>query len=94
MTMKNPVHPGLLVKDCIEHYNFTEAETAKILKITRQQVYNIVSCKSSISPRMAIRLEKAFGSSARNWLAMQSNYDLAQERIKEEDVHIERLAPA
>ena len=41
---------------------------------------NLVNEKSGISPEMAVRLEKAFGSEAGFWLRLQTAYDLAQAR--------------
>jgi addiction module HigA family antidote len=39
---------------------------------------------------MAIRLEKAFGSSADVWLRMQAAYDLAQARTHENRIDVKR----
>jgi antitoxin HigA-1 len=101
MPMKNPVHPGRIVRhDCIEPLGFTITKAAKILGVTRQALNNVVNCKSGISPEMAIRLSKAFGSSPETWLRMQVAYDLAQARkvaakIKVRRQHIARdLQPA
>ena len=56
--MKNPAHPGTLVKDNIEELGLSVAEAAAGLGITRQQLYKIVNAESSITPEMAVRLEK------------------------------------
>ena len=81
MTMKNPPHPGLTVRhDCLEPLGLTVTEGAKVLGVTRQALNNLVNGKSGISPEMAIRLSKAFGSSPETWLKMQLDYDLAQAR--------------
>ena len=93
MKMKNPVHPGLLVKDCLDDLGLTVAEAASALHITRQQLHNIIAGRSSVTPEMAIRFEKAFGSTADTWLRMQMNYDLAQARQRASDIVIERLTP-
>jgi addiction module HigA family antidote len=53
---------------------------AKVLGVTRQALNNIVNGKSGISPEMAIRLSKAFGSTPETWLRMQLAYDLAAAR--------------
>jgi len=42
---------------------------------------------------MAIRFEKAFGSTADTWLRMQMNYDLAQMRKRASRITVERLTP-
>ena len=93
MEMKNPVHPGELVKACLEDLGLTVAEAAKGLGITRQQLHNIVAGRSNVTPEMAIRFEKAFGSTADTWLRMQMNYDLAQTRKRAADITVERLTP-
>jgi addiction module HigA family antidote len=93
MQMKNPVHPGLLVKECLDDLGLTVAEAAAALHITRQQLHNIVSGRSSVTPEMAIRFEKAFGSTADTWLRMQVNYDLAQVRQRASEIVVERLTP-
>ena len=91
--MKNPVHPGLLVKECLDDLGLTVAEAAAALHITRQQLYNIVAGRSGVTPEMAIRFEKAFGSTADTWLRMQVNYDLAQARRHTAAIEVERLTP-
>ncbi len=91
MQMKNPVHPGELVRfDCLKPLGLSITEGAKILGITRQALNNVVNGKSAISPEMAIRLSKAFGSSAETWLRMQCAYDLAQARKHERKIKVKR----
>jgi antitoxin HigA-1 len=97
MSMKNPVHPGQIVRhDCLEPLGLSVTEGAKILGVSRQALNNIVNGKSGISPEMAIRLTKAFGSTAETWLRMQVAYDLAiarknESRIKVRRQHVEEL---
>jgi hypothetical protein len=50
----------------------------------------IVNGKSGISPEMAIRLTKAFGSTEEAWLRMQLAYDLAAARKKENKIKVRR----
>ena len=82
MPMKNPPHPGLGLKDDIEALGLTVAKAAEGLGVTRQQLYRVIRGESGITPEMAIRLEKAIGSTADAWLRMQSAYDLAQARSR------------
>ena len=93
MEMKNPVHPGLLVKECLEDLGLSVAEAAAALHITRQQLYNVIAGRSNVTPEMAIRFEKAFGSTADTWLRMQINYDLAQMRRRNVGSDVHRLTP-
>jgi antitoxin HigA-1 len=94
MGMKNPAHPGELVQANIEELGVSVAEAAKGLHVTRQQLYNVISGKSAVSPEMAVRFEKAFGGSADMWLRMQAAFDLAQVRGRESEILVERLAPS
>jgi addiction module HigA family antidote len=69
-------------------------EGAKILGVTRQALNNVINSKSGISPEMAIRLSKAFGSTPETWLRMQLSYDLAQARENESKIKVRRLRAA
>jgi antitoxin HigA-1 len=94
MSMKNPVHPGRIVKmDCLAPLNLTVTRAAGILGVSRQALNNVINEKAGISAEMAIRLEKAFGGTAVTWLGMQTNYDLAQARRHEAELKVERDAP-
>jgi len=95
MSMKSPVHPGGVVKhDCLEPLGLSVTDAAKVLRVTRQALNNIVNGKAGISPEMAIRLEKAFGGTADTWLRMQANYDLAQARKHEARIKVVRYDSA
>lgn len=93
MEMKNPVHPGALVAECLDDLGLSVAEAAKGLGVTRQQLHKVISGRSSVTPEMAIRFEKAFGSTADTWLRMQMNYDLAQVRKRANQIAVARLVP-
>jgi len=93
MEMKNPVHPGALVTECLDDLGLSVAEAAKGLGITRQQLHNVIAGRSSVTPEMAVRFEKAFGGTADTWLRMQINYDLAQVRKRANRIVVERLTP-
>ena len=79
MPMKNPPHPGRIVRqDCVEPLGLTITEAAKALGVSRQALNNLVNGKAGVSAEMAVRLSKAFGGSAEMWLRLQANYDLSQ----------------
>jgi addiction module HigA family antidote len=93
MPMKNPPHPGLSVRlDCLEPLGLSVTKGAEALGVTRQALNNLVNGKAGISPEMAIRLAKAFGSNSETWLAMQMAYDLAQARQHEGEIKVQRVA--
>jgi addiction module HigA family antidote len=62
MPMKNPAHPGELIRDNIHELGLSISEAAKGLGVTRQQLHNIIARRSAITLEMAVRLEKAIGS--------------------------------
>lgn len=77
MKMKAPVHPGALVKECIDERGSSVEEASAELGISLQHLLDVIEARSSITGEMAIRLESAFGGTADTWLRMQLNYDLA-----------------
>lgn len=93
MPMKNPPHPGLLVKDNLEDLGLSVAAAAAGLLVTRQQLYKVIQGRSAITPDMALRLEAAFGGSADWWLRMQAAYELAQARERNAALNIRRFEP-
>lgn len=93
MAMMNPPHPGEIVREeCLEPLGLSVTAAARALGVTRQTLNNLVNERSGISPEMAIRLEKAFGSSAEFWLRLQAGYDLAQARRHEREIKVTRVA--
>ena len=90
--MKNPAHPGGLVRDNIDELGLSVAEVARGIGVTRQQLYRLINGQHGVSPDMALRLEQAFGGSADAWMRMQITYDLAQARARS-ILSIPRLTP-
>lgn len=94
MEMKNPPHPGELIGDSLAEIDVSVSAAAKGLGITRQQLHNLIAGRSGITPEMAVKLEKAIGSTADTWLRMQMNYDLAKVRKRAASIKVKRLARA
>jgi addiction module HigA family antidote len=92
--MKNPVHPGSIIRhDCLVPLGLTVTAAAKVLGVSRQALNNLLNGKSGVTPEMAIRLEKAFGGTADTWLRMQMNYDLARAMKRENKIKVARYKP-
>src|SRR5207248_3202132 len=77
----------------IENIGLSVADAAQGLGITRQQLYNVITGKSAITSEMAVRLEKAIGSTADAWLRMQAAHDVAQVRMRQDKIKVRRLEP-
>jgi len=91
MPMKSPPHPGELVREeCLVPLGLTVTDGARVLGVTRQTLNNLVNERSGISSEMAIRLEKAFGTSADLWVRLQTAFDLAQARRRQHEIKVAR----
>lgn len=91
MPMKNPPHPGKVVRvSCLEPLGLNVTEGAKVLGVSRQTLSNLVNCRARMSADMAIRLAKAFGSTTETWIRLQAAYDVAQAQAHENEIEVER----
>ncbi|HUG80632.1 MAG TPA: HigA family addiction module antitoxin [Bryobacterales bacterium] len=94
MAMKNPPHPGRSIKDaCLEPLELSVTEGAKVLGVTRHTLSRVINGQSGISPEMAIRLEKAGWSNADHWLRLQTAYELARARKRQDEITVQRYRP-
>jgi addiction module HigA family antidote len=83
--MKSPVHPGeLLREEVIAALQLSVTEAAERLGMSRVALSRVLNGRAGVSPDLALRLERAGVSTARAWLGMQSNYDLAQAMKREQ----------
>jgi len=73
------MHPGTTVRrDSVEKNRLSVTEAARIFGVDRQTLSNLLNARLGISPLIAVRLEKAFGISALEWLLRRLNYELAE----------------
>ena len=70
-----PTHPGCLLAEAIEHTGKSKSEIARLLGISRQTLYDILSGKQPVTASVAVRLGKMFGDGAGIWLRMQVAHD-------------------
>jgi addiction module HigA family antidote len=95
MTMHNPPHPGGIVRrQCLVPLDLSVTAAAKGLGVTRQAFSDLVNERAGISVDMAIRLSKAFGSSAEMWIGLQTAYDLAQARNRLRSIKVRHFVAA
>ena len=95
MKMHNPPHPGEVIKElCLEPLNITVIEFAEALGVSHQSLSAILNGRASITPEIAIRLGKAFGTSAESWLNQQMQYDLWQTEKIIGNIKVKRLSVA
>ena len=82
--MYDPAHPGESLRDAMEAAGWTVTETAAKLGCTRQTFSRLLNGRTGISPAMALALERIGWSNAAFWVRRQAHYDLAQERLRQE----------
>ena len=91
--MKNPPHPGAIVREAIvDGLGLTITDAAKGLRVSRKQLSELVNERAGISPEMALRLEQALGSTAEHWIRLQAAFDLARARKRSRGLRLARLA--
>ncbi len=72
-------HPGEILKeDVLEPLGLSVTEAAGRLGIARPNLSRVLNGKTGISLELALRLESAGASTARFWLNLQTNYELAE----------------
>lgn len=87
--LKNPPHPGGFVRaEIIEPLELSVTDAAQVLGITRAAFSAFLNERSSLSPEMALRLEKAFGVSMDTLMRMQNSFDIAQTRKREAEIDV------
>lgn len=92
--LKNPPHPGSFVRtEIVEPLGLSVTAAAGVLGITRAALSTFLNGRSSLSPVMALRIEKAFGVRMETLMRMQNSYDIAQARAREADIKVVRYNP-
>ncbi|MDA1315571.1 MAG: HigA family addiction module antitoxin [Acidobacteria bacterium] len=94
MPMKNPPHPGDLIRtEIIEALGLSVSKAAEVLKVRRATLSDLLNGKAALTPEMALRIEMGFGPDMDHLLRMQLAYDVAQTRRHARDLDITRFVP-
>jgi addiction module HigA family antidote len=89
--MKNPSHPGeVFYWGVLEPFGLTVSEAARLLGVRRATLSAVVNARASLSPDLALRIEKAFGPKVDLMLRIQAAYDAAQVRKRSKDIKVKR----
>jgi addiction module HigA family antidote len=89
--MKEPVHPGRIVRGAIEDLDVSVTAAARALHVSRPTLSNLINGNANISPEMAVRLSKTIGSTPGFWMRLQMNYDLAQVERRADMIEVSPL---
>ena len=97
MTIKigmEAVHPGGFIKRSVLPDGLSVTAAAEILGVGRPALSNLLNEKASLSPEMALRIEKAFGVKMDTLLRMQTRHDAYHMRKREKEITVSRFVPA
>ncbi|MGN0014927.1 MAG: HigA family addiction module antitoxin [Candidatus Gastranaerophilaceae bacterium] len=89
MEIMNPPHPGEILNELyIKENGLSISKTAANIGISRQSLSELVNGKNGITAQTALKLSKAFNTSARYWMNLQAVYDLnkAQKSVNLDEI--------
>ena len=76
-TAHDPIHPGeILSEEFLKPMCISQYRLARAIDVPPRRINEIVHGKRSITPDTALRLSRAFGTSDRFWLNLQTRYVL------------------
>jgi len=74
---RRPIHPGeILREEFLPEFGLSVSALAEAAGVSRQSMNELLRERRALSPEMALRLGKLFGTSAEYWLDLQRNVDL------------------
>ena len=89
-----PAHPGDFVRgEILEPLALNISKAARILDVRRATLSDFLNGKASLSPEMALRIEKAFGVSMDTLLRMQAWWDAVAMRERADEISVRRFVP-
>jgi antitoxin HigA-1 len=71
-----PMHPGELVAEVLEHLGMTKTTMARRMGVTRASLHNVLTEKSAVTVAFALHFEDVTGTSAGLLVRLQATYDL------------------
>ena len=72
-----PIHPGRILRRELDARGLSANRLALALRLPASRITDILNGKRGVSPETALRLGRYFGNSARFWLNLQTNFELA-----------------
>lgn len=87
-----PEHPGEYLAEIIhDTENLTQSGLAEALGVSFRTVNQICNKRRGITPEIALKLSKFFGTTPQSWLNMQQSYDLYKAEQTTDVSHIQPL---
>ena len=74
---RKPTHPGEILRvDILPELGITQGEFAKLLRVSRRTISEILHERRPITPDMALRLAHFLKTTPESWLHMQQSLDI------------------
>ena len=83
-----PAHVGGFIKDMVIPDQMTVTEAARRLGVGRPALSQLLNENASLSPEMALRIEKVFSVKMDTLLRMQARYDFWRMRQREHEIKL------
>lgn len=80
--MPTPLPVSTVLRACLHELDLTHSELRDKMRVSKRTVWKLVNGRQRLTANMAGRLATATGKPAREWLMLQADYELAQERGK------------
>jgi len=92
--MAQPAHPGHFIRmEVLVPLELSVTAAAAALGVTRPALSALLNARAALSSEMALRIEKAFGVKMDTLLRMQTAYEIAEARRRENDIKIKPFVP-
>ncbi len=76
-THRKPTHPGeMLREEFLNPMGLTAKQLAKAIHASQQEIADLVEERNGVTPSIALRLAKYFGTSPGFWMNLQLRRDL------------------
>ena len=87
----SPSHPGSFIRvEIVDELGLSVKHAAEILGVRRATLSDLLNGNASLSPEMALRIEKAFGMSMDVLLRMRAWHDATRMRAKAHEISVRR----
>ena len=93
MTVSDPIHPGEDLAEYLDEYGITRHQFANAIGVSPARVNRILSRRSPITADIALKIARAFYTSAEFWMNLQQRYDLEIARASTDISTIQPLVP-
>lgn len=76
-TGRPPTHPGeMLLEEFLSPLRMTQIDLAQRIDVPFQKINNLTNGRHSVTPDLALRLARVFGTSPDSWMNHQLRWDL------------------